>query len=114
MSKKTKQPQLLTISFNEGKQRVSEMITEIFDSMASDVITDLQEARSLKYDADRLELLSESLQQTIREHDGLQDDLEKCYCLGDIVDLGTKYDIFSGCEEQLVGAFLGQTIIVEE
>ena len=31
MSKKTKQPQPLTISFNEGKKRVSEMITEIFD-----------------------------------------------------------------------------------
>ena len=88
------------------------MITEIFDSMASDVITDLQEARSLKYDADRLGLLSESLQQTIREHDELQSDLEKCYCLGDIVDLGNKYGVFDGCEEQLVGAFLGQTIIV--
>ena len=114
MSKKKTQPKPLTISFNEGKQRVSEMIDDIFDELVGDNITTLQEAKSLKYDGDRVKLLTESLQLYLKEYDELQSDLEKCYGLGDIIELNNKYGVFGGCEESLVGAFLGQVLIVVE
>jgi hypothetical protein len=40
-------------------------------------------------------------------------DLDKCYCLAEIVNL-SEHDVFDGCEEQLVGAFLGQNIIITQ
>ena len=45
MSKKTKQPEPLRVSFNEGKERVRTMVNETFSHMIGDVILDLQQLR---------------------------------------------------------------------
>ncbi len=109
MSKKTPKP--ITVSFNEGKERVRTMINETFSHMIGDVVLDLQQLKD-SGDLDELQATTCMLQTFLDMQKSLLKDLDKCYCLAEIVDLSVEHDIFDGCEEQLVGAFLGQTIII--
>jgi hypothetical protein len=108
-----KKQQITTVSFNEGKERVRTMINETFSNMIGDVILDLQQLRNSD-DLDELQSTTHMLQTFIDMQKSLLTDLDKCYCLAEIVNLNNEYDIFSDCEEQLVGAFLGQTIIITQ
>ena len=60
----------------------------------------------------RLNSLSRSITDVTMELKELKSDLDKCTDLKEIVDLSAKYDIFEGCEEILIGAFLGINIII--
>ena len=113
MSKKTKQPQPLTISFNEGNQRVRTMIDETFSHMRGDIILDLQQLKDSD-DLDELQSTTSMLQTFIHMQKSMLLSLDKCYCLAEIVNLSSEYDIFEECEEQLVGAFFGQTVIITQ
>jgi hypothetical protein len=110
MSKKT--PKITTVSFNEGKERVRTMINETFSHMIGDVVLDLQQLKD-SGDLDELQATTCMLQTFLDMQKSLLTDLDKCYCLAEIVNL-SEHDVFDGCEEQLVGAFLGQTIIITQ
>ena len=110
MSKKT--PKTITVSFNEGKERVRTMINETFSHMIGDVVLDLQQLKD-SGDLDELQATTCMLQTFLDMQKSLLKDLDKCYCLAEIVNL-SEHDVFDGCEEQLVGAFLGQTIIITQ
>jgi hypothetical protein len=110
MSKKTKQT--TTVSFNEGKERVRTMINETFSHMIGDVVLDLQQLKD-SGDLDELQATTCMLQTFLDMQKSLLTDLDKCYCLAEIVNL-SEHDVFDGCEEQLVGAFLKQTIIITQ
>jgi len=111
MSKKTSK--ITTVSFNEGKERVRTMINETFFHMRGDIILDLQQLRDSD-DLDELQSTTSMLQTFIHMQKSMLTDLDKCYCLAEIVNLSGEYDMFEECEEQLVGAFLGQTIIITQ
>jgi len=108
MSKKT--PKIITVSFNEGKERVRTMINETFSHMIGDVVLDLQQLKD-SGDLDELQSTTSMLQTFLDMQKSLLKNLDKCYCLAEIVNL-SEHDVFDGCEEQLVGAFLGQNIII--
>jgi len=109
MSKKT--DKITTVSFNEGKERVRTMVNETFFYMRGDIILDLQQLKDSD-DLDELQSTTSMLQTFIHMQKSMLTDLDKCYCLAEIVNLSGEYDMFEECEEQLVGAFLGQTIII--
>lgn len=109
MSKKTKQ--ITTVSFNEGKERVRTMVNETFSHIIGDIILDLQQLRNSD-DLEELQVTTGMLQTFISMQTSMLLSLDKCYCLAEIVNLSSEYDIFEEREEQLVGAFLGQTIII--
>ena len=111
MSKKT--DKITTVSFNEGKERVRTMVNETFFHMRGDIILDLQQLKDSD-DLDELQSTTSMLQTFIHMQKSMLTDLDKCYCLAEIVNLSGKYDIFEECEEQLVGAFLGQTVIITQ
>ena len=111
MSKKTSK--ITTVSFNEGKERVRTMINETFFHMRGDIILDLQQLRDSD-DLDELQATTGMLQTFISMQTSMLLRLDKCYCLAEIVNLSGEYDMFEECEEQLVGAFLGQTIIITQ
>jgi hypothetical protein len=106
-----KKQQITTVSFNEGKERVRTMINETFFHMRGDIILDLQQLRDSD-DLDELQSTTSMLQTFIHMQKSLLADLDKCYCLAEIVNLSGEYDMFQECEEQLIGAFLGQNIII--
>jgi hypothetical protein len=108
-----KKQQITTVSFNEGKERVRTMINETFFHMRGDIILDLQQLRDSD-DLDELQSTTSMLQTFIHMQKSLLADLDKCYCLAEIVNLSGEYDMFEECEEQLVGAFLGQNIIITQ
>jgi hypothetical protein len=111
MSKKT--DKITTVSFNEGQERVRTMINETFSHMRGDIILDLQQLKDSD-DLDELQSTTSMLQTFIHMQKSMLIDLDKCYCLAEIVNLSGEYDMFEECEEQLVGAFLGQTIIITQ
>jgi hypothetical protein len=111
-----KKQQTTTVSFNEGQVRVRTMINEIFSTMVGDVILDLQQIRNSS-DRDDLEALHAHaglLQTFLNMQRSMLQDLDKCYCILEIVNLSSEYDMFEECEEQLIGAFLGQNIIITQ
>ena len=108
-----KKQQITTVSFNEGKERVRTMINETFFHMRGDIILDLQQLKDSD-DLDELQSTTSMLQTFIHMQKSLLADLDKCYCLAEIVNLSGEYDMFEECEEQLVGAFLGQNIIITQ
>lgn len=109
MSKKTKQT--TTVSFNEGKERVRTMVNETFSNVIGDIILDLQQLRDSD-DLEELQATTGMLQTLISMQTSMLLSLDKCYYLAEIINLGSEHDMFEECEEQLVGAFLGQTIII--
>jgi len=109
MSKKT--DKITTVSFNEGKERVRTMVNETFFYMRGDVVLDLQQLKD-SGDLDELQSTTSMLQTFLSMQKSMLLSLDKCYCLAEIVGLSSEYDIFEECEEQLVGAFLGQNIII--
>jgi hypothetical protein len=81
--------------------------------MIGDVVLDLQQLKDSD-DLDGLQSTTSMLQTFLDMQKSLLKDLDKCYCLAEIVNLSGEHDIFEECEEQLVGAFLGQTIIITQ
>jgi hypothetical protein len=106
-----KKQQITTVSFNEGKERVRTMINETFSHMRGDIILDLQQLKDSD-DLDELQSTTSMLQTFIHMQRSMLQDLDKCYCILEIVNLSSEYDMFEECEEQLIGAFLGQNIII--
>jgi hypothetical protein len=111
-----KKQQITTVSFNEGKERVRAMVNETFSHMIGDIILDLQQVKTNSdyENSEALQSLANMLQTFIHMQKSLLADLDKCYCLAEIVNLSGEYDMFEECEEQLVGAFLGQNIIITQ
>jgi hypothetical protein len=109
-----KKIQEIKLNFQDGKQRVSENIDSIYNDILADYMLEVSELHSpldengLSY----LQSLSESITDTTKELQELKADLDKCYDLKGIIDLSEKYPIFEGCEETLIGAFLGVNITI--
>ena len=89
------------INFQEGKARVWDMVNGMYCDITHDYI--LTELTDVGYVAPHLvDIMSEYKQ--------IVNDINKCESFADIMDLTNKYAIFEGCEEIVVGAFLGINI----
>jgi hypothetical protein len=106
--------QEIKLNFQDGKQRVSENIDTVYNDIIADYILEVSKLRVPldENDLSYLQSLSESITNTTNELKDLKKDLDKCYDLKGITDLSEKYPIFEGCEETLIGAFLGINITI--
>ena len=97
------------INFQEGKARVLDMVNGMYGDIAHDHIFHLQNM-DLKTELEDVGFLSGLLSSTISEHKQLITDVNNCECFYDILNLISKYSIFEGCEEIVIGAFIGISI----
>ena len=97
------------INFQEGKARVLDMVNGMYGDIVHDHIFHLQNM-DLKTELEDVGFLSGLLSSTISEYKQLVTDVNNCECFYDILNLISKYSIFEGCEEIVIGAFLDISI----
>ena len=111
MKKKTNKPYPTTnVTFSEGKERVRTMMIEMYTDIISDYKLTLANTAPVEFD----DILTQTslLSSCVAELVEMQEKLDECYDIFSIVNLSTQFGIFEGCEEMLIGAFLGQTIVI--
>ena len=97
------------INFQEGKVRVLDMVNSMYCDITHDHIFHLKNM-DIKTEMEDIGFVSGLISRTVSEHKQLVTDVNNCECFYDILNLISKYSIFEGCEEMVVGAFLGISI----
>ena len=97
------------INFQEGKVRVLDMVNSMYCDITHDHIFHLKNM-DIKTEMEDIGFVSGLISRTVSEHKQLVTDVNNCECFYDILNLINKYSIFEGCEEMVVGAFLGISI----
>ncbi len=93
------------INFQEGKVRVLDMVNSMYCDITHDHIFHLKNM-DIKTEMEDIGFVSGLISRTVSEHKQLVTDVNNCECFYDILNLSSKYSIFEGCEEMVVGAFL--------
>ena len=93
------------INFQEGKARVLDMVNGMYCDITHDYIFQLKNM-DIKTEMEDIGFVSGLISRTVSEHKQLVTDVNNCECFYDILNLISKYSIFEGCEEMVVGAFL--------
>jgi hypothetical protein len=93
------------INFQEGKVRVLDMVNSMYCDITHDHIFHLKNM-DIKTEMEDIGFVSGLISRTVSEHKQLVTDVNNCECFYDILNLISKYSIFEGCEEMVVGAFL--------
>ena len=93
------------INFQEGKVRVLDMVNSMYWDITHDHIFHLKNM-DIKTEMEDIGFVSGLISRTVSEHKQLVTDVNNCECFYDILNLISKYSIFEGCEEMVVGAFL--------
>ena len=97
------------INFQLGKARVLDMVNGMYSDIIHDHIFHLKNM-DIKTEMEDIGFVSGLIPRTVSEHKQLVTDVNNCECFYDILNLISKYSIFEGCEEMVVGAFLGISI----
>ena len=97
------------INFQEGKVRVLDMVNSMYCDITHDHIFHLKNM-DIKTEMEDIGFVSGLISRIVSEHKQLVTDVNNCECFYDILNLISKYSIFEGCEEMVVGAFLGISI----
>ena len=93
------------INFQEGKVRVLDMVNSMYWDITHNHIFHLKNM-DIKTEMEDIGFVSGLISRTVSEHKQLVTDVNNCECFYDILNLISKYSIFEGCEEMVVGAFL--------
>ena len=97
------------VNFQEGKERVWEMVTDIYINIVHDDIFHLKNM-DIKTELTDTGYIASHIVDAISEYKQIVNDINKCGSFADIMDLANKHAIFEGCEEIVVGAFLDTNI----
>ena len=110
MKTKIQTPEI-KVSFQEGKDRIKEMIDDMYNDIIKDGQVEIYE-EDVKRDKTEIFNCARTLIHHITEYNDLISKVDECDDLFSIVNLSTEFAIFEGCEEILVGAFLGTNITI--
>ena len=93
------------INFQLGKARVLDMVNGMYSDIIHDHIFHLKNM-DIKTEMEDIGFVSGLIPRTVSEHKQLVTDVNNCECFYDILNLISKYSIFEGWEEGVVGVFL--------
>jgi hypothetical protein len=110
--KKVIKPVEITLTFQEGINRIIQMYNDFYHDIINDGIVELQKCDA-KIDDNDIKWIAQDVADKCKEKESVISALNQCKTFYDVLEFAKNADIFEGSEELIIGSFLGQQIDIK-